>query len=76
MRKPILFLSPIASIAISVLLAVLFWFIVPTIIGRALAGWEVAALVALAAVLLEWLRLRGLQNERLRLEELRDSALW
>lgn len=71
-----LYLTPIATLLVSVLLGALLWLAAPVALGRLLRPWEALVVAAAIWALLEWLRERRLRRERRQIDGLRDSALW
>ena len=69
-------LTPLAPVAVSVMLGFALWALAPLLAGREFQPREVLVIAALAGPLLEWARRRWLRRERQAIESLRDSALW
>lgn len=69
-------LSRTVVLAGALVVAAIGWFVAPAAVGRSLKAWEVLALVAASAGLLQWQRSRVIRRMRREEDSMRDSALW
>ena len=73
---PSMILSRTIVLAGALVVAAIGWFVAPAAVGRSLKGWELVALAAASAALLQWQRNRSIRRLRREEDSMRDSALW
>jgi len=73
---PSMILTRTIVLAGALVIAAIGWFLAPVTVGRSLKGWELVALAAASAALLQWQRSRSIRRLRREEDSMRDSALW
>lgn len=73
---PSMILSRTVVLTGALVVAAIGWFVAPVTVGRSLKAWELLALAAASAAVLQWHRNRSIRRMRREEDSMRDSALW